>query len=160
MRTARGLWVPDLLRPFIGETLSRRAIARGWQGLVRLAASVKHSWYPATEALDRFGSAAAGDPVFEAGDALGKLCAPSIFAGSSAIRGSGSKSSISSTRQGEAQPAARRLQRHDHREARALDGRTRRDFRGSRLARLHRHGTSIAGSSPSTNAGRVSRRGA
>jgi TnpA family transposase len=34
---------------------------------------VKHGWYPATEALDRFGSAAACDPVFEAGDALGKL---------------------------------------------------------------------------------------
>ena len=43
----------------------------GW--LARLGASVKHGWYPATEALDRFGSAAAGDPVYEAGDALGKL---------------------------------------------------------------------------------------
>jgi len=35
-------------------------------GLLRLGASVKHGWYPATEALDRFGSAAAGDPVYEA----------------------------------------------------------------------------------------------
>jgi hypothetical protein len=34
---------------------------------------VKHGWYTAIEALDRFGSAAAGDPVYEAGDALGKL---------------------------------------------------------------------------------------
>jgi TnpA family transposase len=34
---------------------------------------VKHGWCPATEALDRFGSAAAGDPVYEAGDGLGKL---------------------------------------------------------------------------------------
>jgi TnpA family transposase len=34
---------------------------------------VKHGWYPATEALDRFGSAAVGDPVYEAGDSLGKL---------------------------------------------------------------------------------------
>ena len=41
--------------------------------MLRLAASVKQGWYPATEALDRFGSAAAGDPVYEAGDALGKL---------------------------------------------------------------------------------------
>ncbi len=41
--------------------------------MLRLGASVKHGWYPATEALDRFGSAAAGDPVYEAGDALGKL---------------------------------------------------------------------------------------
>jgi TnpA family transposase len=57
----------------VAETVSRRAISRGWDGLLRLGASVKHGWYPATEALDRFGSAAAGDPVYEAGDALGKL---------------------------------------------------------------------------------------
>ena len=69
----RGLDVPDALQPCVAETVSRRAIARGWEGLLRLAVSVKHGWYPATEALDRFGSAAAGDPVYEAGDALGKL---------------------------------------------------------------------------------------
>jgi len=69
----RGLDVPEVLRPCVAETASRRAIARGWEGLLRLAASVKHGWYPATEALDRFGSAAAGDPVYKAGDALGKL---------------------------------------------------------------------------------------
>jgi TnpA family transposase len=69
----RGLDVPEVLRPCVAETVSRRAIGRGWEELLRLAASVKHSWYPATEALDRFGSAAAGDPVYEAGDDLGKL---------------------------------------------------------------------------------------
>ena len=69
----RGLDVPPILQPIVAETVSRRAIGRGWDGLLRLGASVKHGWYPATEALDRFGSAAAGDPVFEAGDALGKL---------------------------------------------------------------------------------------
>ncbi len=69
----RGLDVPPILRPIVAETVSRRAIARGWDGLLRLGASVKHGWYPATEALDRFGSAAAGDPVYEAGDEMGKL---------------------------------------------------------------------------------------
>ena len=69
----RGLGVPPILQPIVAETVSRRAISRGWDGLLRLGASVKHGWYPATEALDRFGSAAAGDPVYEAGDALGKL---------------------------------------------------------------------------------------
>lgn len=69
----RGLDVPEVLRPCVAETAPRRALARGWEGLLRLAASVKHGWYPATEALDRFGSAAAGDAVFDAGDALGKL---------------------------------------------------------------------------------------
>ncbi len=57
----------------LAEAVSHRAISRGWDGLLRLGASVKHGWYPATETLDRFGSAAAGDPVFEAGDELGKL---------------------------------------------------------------------------------------
>jgi len=69
----RGLDVPPILQPIVAETVSRRAISRGWDGLLRLGASVKHGWYPATEALDRFGSAAAGDPVYEAGDELGKL---------------------------------------------------------------------------------------
>jgi len=69
----RGLEVPPVLQPIVAETISRRAIGRGWDGLLRLGASVKHGWYPATEALDRFGSAAAGDPVYEAGDELGKL---------------------------------------------------------------------------------------
>ena len=69
----RGLEVPPVLQPIVAETVSRRAIERGWDGLLRLGVSVKHGWYPATEALDRFGSAAAGDPVYEAGDELGKL---------------------------------------------------------------------------------------
>jgi TnpA family transposase len=69
----KGLNVPPILRPIVAETVSRRAIGRGWDEFLRLGASVKHGWYPATEALDRFGSAAAGDPVYETGDALGKL---------------------------------------------------------------------------------------
>jgi TnpA family transposase len=69
----KGLDVPEVLRPIVAETVSRRKIGLGWDGLLRLGASVKHGWYPATEALDRFGSVAAGDPVYEAGDALGKL---------------------------------------------------------------------------------------
>ncbi len=69
----KGLDVPQVLQPIVAETVSHRSIGRGWDGLLRLGASVKHGWYPATEALDRFGSAAAGDPVSEAGDASGKL---------------------------------------------------------------------------------------
>lgn len=69
----RGLEVPPILRPVVAETVSRRAIGRGWEGFLRLGASVKHGWDSATAALDRFGSAAAGDPVWKAGDALGRL---------------------------------------------------------------------------------------
>lgn len=69
----KGLEVPHILRPIVAETVSRRAVGRGWEGLLRLGASVKHGWDSATAALDRFGSAAAGDPIYNAGDALGKL---------------------------------------------------------------------------------------
>jgi TnpA family transposase len=69
----KGLEVPPILRPIVAETVSRRTIGRGWDGLLRLGASVKHGWYAATDALDRFGSAARGDPVHASGDALGKL---------------------------------------------------------------------------------------
>ena len=69
----RGLEVPHILRPIVAETVSRRAVGRGWEGLLRLGASVKHGWDSASSALDRFGSAAAGDPVYNAGDALGRL---------------------------------------------------------------------------------------
>ncbi len=86
----RGLDVPSVLQPIVAETVSRSAISRGWDGLLRLGASVKHGWYPATEALDRLGSAAAGDPVFEAGDELGKLLRTLYlcdFLGNPAFRG-------------------------------------------------------------------------
>ena len=69
----RGLEVPHVLRPIVAETVSRRAVGRGWEGLLRLGASVKHGWDFATAALDRFGSAALGDPICNAGDALGRL---------------------------------------------------------------------------------------
>ena len=40
----RGLEVPHVLRPIVAETVSRRAVGRGWEGLLRLGASVKHGW--------------------------------------------------------------------------------------------------------------------
>jgi TnpA family transposase len=69
----KGLEVPAILQPVVAETVSRRAIGRGWDGLLRLGASVKHGWCSASEALDRFGAAARGHPVHASGDALGKL---------------------------------------------------------------------------------------
>ena len=69
----RGIKVPTVLQPIVAETVSRRAITRAWDGLLRLASSVRDGWCPATEALERFGSAARGDPIHTAGEALGKL---------------------------------------------------------------------------------------
>lgn len=69
----RGLAIPEVLQPIVVPTVSRRAIARGWDRLVRLAASVREGFCPATEALERYGAAARGDPVHTAAEALGKL---------------------------------------------------------------------------------------
>jgi hypothetical protein len=42
--------VPDVLKPIVSqETISRKAIARGWDGFARLSASIKDGWYPAPE---------------------------------------------------------------------------------------------------------------
>ena len=66
--------VPDVLKPIIApERISRRAVAKGWDGLLRLAVSVKDGWYPATDALEQYGSAAQGDVVYDAGVGIGKL---------------------------------------------------------------------------------------
>src|SRR4029077_12353398 len=69
----KGLEIPQILQPIVAETVSRRAVGRGWEGLLRVSASVRRGWYPRPAALARFGSAAAGDPVYNAGDALGRL---------------------------------------------------------------------------------------
>lgn len=66
--------VPDVLKPIIApDQISRKVVARGWDGLMRLGASVKDGWYPATDALEHYGSAAQGDHVYEAGVGVGKL---------------------------------------------------------------------------------------
>jgi TnpA family transposase len=69
----RGLDIPERLRPVARETVSRKVIAKGWDPLLRIAASVKTGWVSATYVVDRFGSASRGDPAFGAGEALGKL---------------------------------------------------------------------------------------
>ncbi len=66
--------VPNVLRPVIApERISRRAVGKGWDGLLRVTASVKEGWYPATDALEQYGSAAQGDPIYNAGVGIGKL---------------------------------------------------------------------------------------
>ena len=65
---------PEVLKPIMAPTpVSRRVIGRGWDEFLRLGASVKDGWYPATDALDRYGAASRGDAVYETGAALGKL---------------------------------------------------------------------------------------
>ena len=61
----RGLKVPASLQPVVREVVSTRAISRGWDPLLRIAASTKTGWCSATYILDRFGSAARGDVAFQ-----------------------------------------------------------------------------------------------
>ena len=65
--------LPQCLEPVASRALSRQRIARGWDGLLRLASSTKSGWCSANWALSRNGSAASADPVKRAGDDLGKL---------------------------------------------------------------------------------------
>jgi TnpA family transposase len=69
----RGFAVPPGIEVLADRSVSLRAIQRGWDPLVRIAASVAGGWCPATVALERLGSAAAGELAYEAANALGKL---------------------------------------------------------------------------------------
>jgi TnpA family transposase len=65
--------IPDELESVIDRRVSLRAIERGWDELLRLAASIRTGRVSAALALQRLGSAARGDPVHRAADHLGRL---------------------------------------------------------------------------------------
>lgn len=69
----KGFSVPEILKPIVKQTVSLSQIHVGWDGFVRIAASVQRGWCSAVLALERYGSAARGDPVYQAGVALGQL---------------------------------------------------------------------------------------
>ena len=61
---------------FEGVTVRRvpvKAIERGWDDLVRLAASIRAGKVSAAHAIHRLGSAAVGDPLHRAAEHLGRL---------------------------------------------------------------------------------------
>jgi TnpA family transposase len=66
--------IPDILKQVVSqETISRKVIGRGWDSFARLSASIKGGWYPAPDALERYGWASQGDAVQATGVALGKI---------------------------------------------------------------------------------------
>ncbi len=69
----RGMAVPKGLAPTIRHDISLKPIRDGWDGLLRLVASIKSGRVSAVVALQRFGSAAQGDPIYRAAEQLGKL---------------------------------------------------------------------------------------
>ena len=68
-----GAAVAKVIEPLVDLDVDLDVIANGWDGLVRVAASIESGCTSATMALERFGSASRGDPIYEAGTALGKL---------------------------------------------------------------------------------------
>ena len=69
----RGFTVPDGLEVVTVRRVSLAAIERGWDELLRLVASIRSGRVSATLALQRFGSAAQGDPLHRAAEHLGRL---------------------------------------------------------------------------------------
>ncbi|MCA8199280.1 Tn3 family transposase [Burkholderia vietnamiensis] len=69
----RGFAVSEGLVPVVAHDVSLKAIRDGWDELLRLVASIQSGRVSAVVALQRFGSAAQGDPVHRAADQLGKL---------------------------------------------------------------------------------------
>jgi TnpA family transposase len=69
----KGLIVPARLEPIIQRVSFGRQTSDGWDGLLRVAASLKEGYGSVATNLDRNGSAARGSPVFEAGTAAGKV---------------------------------------------------------------------------------------
>jgi TnpA family transposase len=65
--------LPEGLERLTTGRVSLRKIRDGWDPLLRLVASIRRGWLSPKEALDRLGSAAAGDPAREAADSLGRL---------------------------------------------------------------------------------------
>lgn len=69
----RSLEAPEGLDQVLVRDVSLKAIRKGWDELLRLAASIRSGRVSANVALQRFGSAAQGDPVHRAADQLGRL---------------------------------------------------------------------------------------
>jgi TnpA family transposase len=69
----RGFEIPEALRPIAVANVALDRIERHWDELVHLAASVHTGHASAVDVLARFGAAARGDPLYEAGVQLGRL---------------------------------------------------------------------------------------
>jgi TnpA family transposase len=69
----RKLDAPEELERVLVKEVSLTAIRKGWDELLRLVASIRSGRVSANVALQRFGSAAQGDPLHKAADHLGRL---------------------------------------------------------------------------------------
>ena len=76
----RGMLVPAEIAAVCEASVNTDLIEKHWDTLVHLTASVMSGNASAVAALARFGSAARGEPVYEAGVQLGKLLRTAFFA--------------------------------------------------------------------------------
>ncbi len=76
----RGMKVPEEISAVCQASIDTALIEAHWDSLVHLAASVRSGHASAVAALARFGSAARGDPIYDAGVQLGKLLRTAFLA--------------------------------------------------------------------------------
>jgi TnpA family transposase len=76
----RGMKVPQEIAAVCEASVDTALIEAHWDQLVHLAASVQTGHASAVTALARFGSAAKGDPIYDAGVQLGKLLRTAFLA--------------------------------------------------------------------------------
>jgi len=76
----RGTKVPDEIKAVCEANVDIALIEKHWDSLVHLAASVMSGHASAVAALARFGSAAQGDPIYDAGVQLGRLLRTAFLA--------------------------------------------------------------------------------
>ena len=69
----RGTDIPEVIKPICSANADIELIEAHWDQLVHLTASVHTGHSSAVTALARFGSAARGDPIYEAGVQLSRL---------------------------------------------------------------------------------------
>jgi len=76
----RGTKVPEEIKAVCEANVDTELIEKHWESLVHLAASVMSGHASAVAALARFGSAAQGDPIYDAGVQLGRLLRTAFLA--------------------------------------------------------------------------------
>jgi TnpA family transposase len=69
----KGMKIPDALASVVDATLQLDCIKDRWDDLLRISASISNGTVSAVLVLERFGSAAQGDPVYRAAKMLGRL---------------------------------------------------------------------------------------
>lgn len=73
LHVLKDMMVPTELEAVVKRDVSLDEMTAGWDEFVRVVASIDSGWTSATLALERFGSAARGDPIHRTGTALGRL---------------------------------------------------------------------------------------